>query len=336
MSFHTIPRIGWLDKLLIAGFLFTLAGHTFAAGYERLEAPASNGEPAIEAMVWTPCTHDAELMQFGPYVVQGTRNCPVLGHVLPLVVISHGQGGTLLGHNDLAVALADAGFVVVTFNHPGDSFGDDFATQQLSIFESRPRDVSRVISFMLDNWSLHRRLDAEAIGVFGFSRGGYTALALAGAIPSLSASAKRLCGHWWSFTKSLCRQIWSNEAHLSPQADPRIRAIVIADPLNLFDKAGLQTVRIPVQLWASKNGGEGVALTDIEAIRSTLPRPPEYHIVWSAGHFAFLAPCTPALKESAERICEDPEGFDRPSFHRTMNAAVIRFFRENLQSGPHK
>lgn len=49
--------------------------------------------------------------------------------------------------------------------------------------------VSRVVTFMLDDWPLRQVIDGDSVGVFGFSRGGYTALALAGAVPSLSASA---------------------------------------------------------------------------------------------------------------------------------------------------
>ena len=335
-SIATWPRAGGLSRLILLGLLSGIGGNASAAGYARLEVPASGNELAIQGMVWSPCASPPSSEQLGPYVIQGVRNCVISGNSLPLVVISHGQGGTLLGHHDTAAALADAGFVVVTFNHPGDTFGDDSAAQLLSVFESRPRDASRVISFMLENWQSRQHLDAKSIGIFGFSRGGYTALALVGAIPNLSASSGRLCGHWWSFAVSLCRQIKSSGARVNPRADSRIQAAVVVDPLNLFDAVGLKPVRIPVQMWASELGGDGVALTHIEAIQSALPRAPEYHVAKGAGHFAFLAPCPPALKDSARRICEDPKGFDRSAWHRTMNAAVITFFRQHLQSGAHR
>src|SRR5690606_34693122 len=116
--------------------------------------------------------------------------CAIEGESLPLVVISHGHMGTLLGHHDTATALADAGFVVVSLNHPGDTFGDDSGAYRVAIFESRPRDVSRVLSFMLEEWPARGQLDAEAVGVFGFARGGYTALALAGAKPDVTAAGQ--------------------------------------------------------------------------------------------------------------------------------------------------
>ena len=328
----TMHQTGWIVGLIFSGLLLGLCGCAFAAGYELVEVPTSGGEPPIRAIIWSPCASAPNSVQLGPYVIQAVQNCAILGSSLPLIVISHGQGGTLLGHHDTAEALADAGFVVVTFNHPGDTFGDDSLAQQLSIFESRPRDASRVITFLLQRWQSREHLDPDSMGVFGFSRGGYTALALVGAIPNIPASDERLCGNWWSFIGSLCRQIKSEDARLNPRADSRIRAAVVVDPLNLFDAAGLQSVRVPVQLWASEQGGDGVALADIEAVRSALPISPDYHVAKGAGHFAYLAPCPPALMEAARAICTDPEGFDRSAWHRTMNTAITTFFRQALQS----
>lgn len=329
-------------KLAFAAGVFALLvvclcvplGKAVAAGFERVQVPADRAGPAIQAMVWTPCAAPPAVVELGPYVVRGVSGCaiPPIGR-LPLVVISHGQGGSLLGHHHTAVALADAGFVVVSLNHPGDSFGDEAAAQRLEVFESRPQDVSRVVTFMLDRWPQRHVIDGDSIGVFGFSRGGYTALALAGAVPSTSASAERLCNRWWSLVMPLCRRIRGGDATLEPAADPRIKAAVVVDPLNLFDAAGFRNVRVPVQLWASELGGDGVALAHVEEIRVGLPAPPEYHVARGAGHFAYLAPCPPALQKSARRICEDPDGFDRNSWHLRMNAFVVEFFRRHLQEG---
>jgi predicted dienelactone hydrolase len=58
-----------------------------------------------------------------------------------------------------------------------------------------------------------------------------------------------------------------------------------------------------------------------------LPEKPDYHVVTNAGHFAFLAPCTPVLANVAPEACRDPEGFDRAAFHRQFNPAVVAFFK---------
>ena len=310
----------------------SMANGVHAAGFQALKVPAAKGGAEIHAIAWTPCAQAPAAVPLGPYVIRGVRNCAIAGRSLPLVVISHGQGGSYLGHHDTASAMADAGLVVVSFNHPGDSVGDDSTAQRLGIFESRPRDVSRVISFMLSDWPYRLQLDPGAIGVFGFSRGGYTALALAGATPSVATSAQRFCNPWWSFVISLCRQLDADNARITPQADSRVRAVVVVDPLDLFAADGIGKVRIPVQLWASELGGDGVALDHVEAIRVALRQPPEYRVARGAGHFAYLAPCPPQFKQSEPRLCKDPDGFNRERWHQAMNVSIITFFKQQLRN----
>lgn len=326
--------MAWRAEVLVAAALAWAAGSAAAAGFQRIEVPAAGDEPAIRAVVWTPCAQPAAPTPLGPWIAQATPGCAVAGESLPLVVISHGNGGSLASHHDTATALADAGFVAVTFNHPGNSAGDSELERQPRVFETRPQDASRVIDWLLQNWPQRDRLDAGAVGVWGFSRGGYTALALAGAVPSVAASAVRHCGHWWDWFAPLCRRLRWGDARIAPEPDERIRAAVAVDPLNLFDAAGLKSVRVPVQLWGSELGGDGVALEDVEAVRDGLPRPPDWHLARGAGHFAYLAPCPPALKKEERAICEDPAGFDREAWHREMNAAVVEFFRQHLQANP--
>ncbi len=121
----------------------------------------------------------------GPNVLSVAENCPVAGEKLPLVVISHGHGGSFLGHHDTAEALADAGFVVVAINHPGDTTRDMSRADDPSVFVERPADIKRTIDFVLGSWSGSAKIDPERVGFFGFSRGGYTGLVAIGANLSL-------------------------------------------------------------------------------------------------------------------------------------------------------
>jgi predicted dienelactone hydrolase len=82
-----------------------------------------------------------------------------------------------------------------------------------------------------------------------------------------------------------------------------------------------------------KLGGDGVELAHTQLIQRWLPTPPEYHMAKGAGHFVFLAPCSTEFRKEARRICEDPNGFSRESFHASMNQAVAAFFTKTLRSG---
>ena len=325
-------------RIALCVLLAMAAGSAAAAGYRRLEIPASGHDAAIAAVVWTPCVRVPDPQTIGVLSFEGNADCPVAGDGLPLIVVSHGYGGSFLGHHDTATALADAGFVVVSFNHPGDNARDNArdnsAAHNLRIFETRPLDVSRVITHMTRNWSEHGKLNVRAVGVFGFSRGGYTALVLAGAVPSTSASAQRFCAHGAPPVQAaLCRELTNGGARLPGAADPRVRALVVADPLNLFDGDGMRPVRVAVRLWGSELGGDGVEPAHVEEIRAALSLGVDHRLVDGAGHFAFLAPCPREIAQSAPEICRDPQGFDRRAWHRTFNSEVISFFRQQLKPG---
>jgi predicted dienelactone hydrolase len=98
-----------------------------AAGFRTVSIPADAAGLSIQGAVWSPCAEPAGEVKFGSATLPATADCPVAGDKLPLVVISHGYSGNVLGHRDTAAALADAGFVVVAINHPIDSGRSDMS-----------------------------------------------------------------------------------------------------------------------------------------------------------------------------------------------------------------
>ncbi len=301
-----------------------------SAGFQFLEIPAEGPAPALRGAVWYPCDAPPGQVQAGRVALTASKDCPAEGGPWPLVVISHGSGGSFLGHHDTAQALAEAGFVVAAVNHPGDSVQDLARQGEASIFETRPADMRRLVDHLLARWPAHAHIDAGRIGFFGFSRGGYTGLVAAGAVPDLRRGASFFCRQVPE--AALCRQ--PVKAELAVRADPRIRAAVIVDPFNTFTPEGLKPVAVPVQLWASERGGDGVTPESVEALRRDLPVAPDYRVAAQAGHFGFMAPCPPALVEALPQVCRDAPPFDRAAFHKTFNAQVLDFFRAKLPPRP--
>lgn len=300
-----------------------------AAGFQFLEVPADSKGPALKGAVWYPCSEPAGQVSLGAMQLPGSLNCTVKGQQLPLVVVSHGSGGSFLGHHDTAETLADAGFVVAAISHPGDNFQDLSRQGHLSAFLTRPVDMQRLVDHMTSQWAARASIDTQAIGFFGFSRGGYTGLVAGGAVPDFKVGLG-LCEH---VDLPLCQEMRAKELPPLPTLDLRIKAAVIADPLSLFSPASLKTVRIPVQLWSSELGGDGVNLQSVEAVRNALPTLKQYQVAEHAGHFAYLAPCSAAQMQAVPAICKDPDGFDRVAFHAAFNAKVLTFFNAQLQPG---
>jgi predicted dienelactone hydrolase len=301
------------------------------AGIRAIDIPASADGPALKGAVWYPCSQPPGEVELGKITLLAVKDCPLPDQKLPLIVVSHGRRGNFVGHHDTNEVLADAGFIVAAINHPGDNFADLSRTDDLSIYVERPNDIKRLIDFMV-GLTFASSIDDERIGLFGFSRGGYTGLASIGANPDW-ASVTALCQQ---STTHVCEQIRGRE--FPGQAvthDPRIKAAVIADPLTVFFTANsFGAVKVPVQLWASEHGGDGVLPHTADIVDRSLPSKHEYHVVPNAGHFSFLAPCTPALAKEVPQICVDATGFDRVAFHRQFNADVLVFFRAHLTNAP--
>ena len=211
----------WLFLTLCA--LLPLTAH--AAGLQFITVPGSAGAPGMTGAVWTPCAAKpgTVTVDFG-ITVPGTKDCPVAGHGLPLVVISHGVGGWSLGHHDVAETLADAGFVVAAIDHPEDGgrIKDRGQADALQVWSQRPADIRRLIDYMLATWPDHGRIDPARIGFYGFSRGGFTGLVLIGG----NLDQQRLAEICKAYAKlQTCQQLGAGERLPEPLPhDPRIRA----------------------------------------------------------------------------------------------------------------
>ncbi|MCB8879196.1 alpha/beta hydrolase [Acidisoma cellulosilytica] len=318
----------WLFLTLCA--LLPLTAH--AAGVRFITVPADADGPPMTGAVWTPCAAPVGTIKAGPINFPGNKDCPILGQHMPLVVISHGVGGWSFGHHDLAETLADAGFVVAAIDHPvdGGRAGDRSAADQLQVWSRRPEDIRRLIDFMLAAWPDHARIDPARIGFFGFSRGGFTGLVLIGGNPDFDRLTAICAGYPHL---KMCAQLRQGERLPEPLPhDPRIRAAVLADPVlsRIFAPAGLKAIAVPLQLWQSEYGGDGVVPGEVAQMAQGLPAPADLHVVKGAGHFDFLAPCGPDLARLAAPICTDKTGFDRVAFHAEMNRAILAFFQTTL------
>lgn len=203
---------------------------------------------------------------------------------------------------------------------------DKTRINDFSVFVERPADIKRLIDFMLGSWTAAARIDASDIGIFGFSRGGYTGLVAIGANPYFGKNL-RLCD---GVDTPLCDQVRKGElpelAH-----DPRIKAAVIADPVSVFfTRDSFSNVKVPVQLWRSELGGGGVTPESVTTIIGELPTNPDVHLVPRSQHFSFMAPCSAEFTRSAREICMDGPNFNRVAFHSEFNAEVLAFFRKHL------
>ena len=252
-----------------------------AAGIQALKVPSNGSSPALSGAVWYPCAVAPTLMKLGSFLVSAIKDCPIAGTKLPLVVVSHGRRGNFLGHHDTAQALADAGFLVAAISHPGDNAQDSSHSDDLSAYVERPADIKRLIDYLLASWRYAAAIDPDRIGLFGFSRGGYTGLVLVGANPRFSPDIGMCVGQ----TSTICERVRQGKGEPLVH-DRRVKALVIADPLSIFfTKTSFDAVGVPIQLWRSEHGGDGVTHESVAAVADELPVKADVRAVPNAQHF---------------------------------------------------
>ncbi|WP_245279119.1 hypothetical protein [Mesorhizobium loti] len=98
-------------------------GHLSPVGFEVVRIPNSS-EPPLTAGIWYPTSAEPRDVPLDTFNQRVAPSGPIEGRSLPLIVISHGGGGSYASHYDTALAMASAGFIVAAVSHAGDTYDD--------------------------------------------------------------------------------------------------------------------------------------------------------------------------------------------------------------------
>jgi predicted dienelactone hydrolase len=332
----------WLRRiaLILSGLLLAQAMAT-EAGWRQINIPGSTPDAApIPVALYYPTQAPARSIAMGPFTVHVAIQAPPDATFKGLIVLSHGTGGTELGHSSLAEALAQRGYLVAALRHPGDNWQDRTLLQKSAAryFAERPQHATSVIDALLRDpqWSDRIAKDTQGprIGAVGHSAGGYTVLALAGGEPDLSRIATHCEGHR-ADDPIFCGMGRAQQAATSPVVlappmppliDTRVRAVVALAPAGVvFSASSLSKVRIPTAIYEAEQDRFLVPRFHAEWIAGNLPGT-ELHRVPNAWHFAFMdTPSMSLLTEDGD-IAADPPGFDRQAFLRQLRLDLPAFF----------
>ncbi|WP_236052526.1 MULTISPECIES: serine aminopeptidase domain-containing protein [Streptomyces] len=237
----------------------------------------------------------------------------------PLVVVSHGTGGSGSNMDWLVRPLREAGFRVVALDHHGNNFVDGYEPEGFLHVWERPLDVS----FVLD--VLAREQPLGPVGAAGFSLGAYTSVALAGARLDPQILGAVVTGavplpeipEFPGVLEALLNKYPDDEASLdaldragADVSDARVRAVFQVAPGvgALVTPESLATVRVPVEIrWG---GADTIAPYDLDT------RPYLDHIPTANGrsagpdvrHDDFFAP-RPADPAVRDRVGEEAAAF---------------------------
>ncbi len=347
-------RVVFASLALMATFVISppLKASPNAVGFQEITIAAAKGNRALAGVIWYPTGDKTPPVSVGenPVLIgqMVQPNARALTGAYPLVVMSHGYGGNWRNQGWLATALAQSGYVVAAINHPGTTSRDVTAKIGSALW-LRPRDISHLITSLLENpaWSAH--IDTTNITVIGHSLGGWTALELAGArmdMDRIDADCKlhpefAACdgiaalevGHKTADRKKLAANL----------KDERIRAAISLDIglARSFTPESLAAIDIPVLVIAAGALNPQIP-KELESgyLIAHLPTAlQQYYALPGAAHFSFLPECKPNAVALLEEdvpgdgiICLDGDTeSDRSALHQ-QTITIIRDFLHQLKT----
>ena len=257
----------------------------------------------------------------------------------PIVLFSHGTGGTDRAHAWLGAALAERGAMTVFVNHPNSTWGDFDLSKGVQHW-TRAQDLSVVLDHLLADPEMSEFIDMSRVMAAGFSFGGWTALSLGG-VSGNHAGAVKTCETRTEM--EMCDVLLSEHVRLqdvdpadwnASYSDDRVTQVVAIDPGFVWGHtvSSLENLIDATLVLGLGQGEDRMLATDFDASgfssllgeRQTVQIAPAYH-------FSMMPLCKPEgeviLKlENDDPVCTDPEGAERAEIH----AKVIKLMAELL------
>ncbi|MGE8187685.1 alpha/beta hydrolase family protein [Pseudomonas sp. NPDC086278] len=347
-----------MKKTLCALFLICLTTSALAndnsIGFHASTLPDPQNERPLEMVVWYPSATSAitpQLFGDNPVFVGALAvpNAPPAAGEHPLVVLSHGNGGSWINQTWLASALAHKGYIVAAVNHPGTT-SRDRSPQAAAQLWQRPADLSRAIDAVTAQPEKFGVVAKQRIAAVGHSLGGWTVLEIAGARFDPDRFAKDCIVHP---KLASCTAYQTMNPASTPESkarlaadlrDKRITAIVSLDlglSRGMTDES-LAQLPVPTLVIAAGVPSEELpAELESADLAKRLPTASKRYVeIQDASHFSFMAVCKPGAVAMLEEavpgdgiICGDGEGGRPREVIQEQVALLIAEFLAQLPRG---
>jgi predicted dienelactone hydrolase len=295
--------------------------------------------------IWFPTHVQPQKNEGSPFIrIPTARNAAIITGRFPLIVFSHGTGGGRLTVEWFCAGLAAHGFIVAAVDHFGNTF-DNPIPIEFAEFWKRPQDITFIIDQLLANPDIYSSIDQTRIGAAGFSLGGFTAIALSGAVMDYPAFEKflqtpdgkketdipEMPGLISYFKMPEVRESFLNAP---PLKDKRIKSVFVMSPAlgQIFPvKENFKDVNVPVSIVSV--GKDQLAPPGTNALHyAKMIGGAKYtELSPAAGHYVFLNEAMEPVRKEAPHLFTDAQGVDRKDIHNKGLSLAVTHFSQTLK-----
>ena len=298
--------------------------------------------------VWYPTTDSIKVHDtgFAPFVrMETVKDGKIANKKYPLIMISHGTGGGRLTLEWLADILVKNGFIVAAVDHWGNTYDNKIAIDFVTPWE-RPQDISFVVSGLLKDPKFGSQIDQNRIGAAGFSIGGYTVLALAGARIDFEAiknyintprGQQEINIPEFPGLKDIFKTGEVEESfNKSPKLlkDSRIKAFFAICPAvgqGFVSTDQFEDINRPIYITDVENDSITPYKTNALHYHQLIPSSKFLLIKGKAGHYVFLSEAADPVKKQAPIYFTDDPTVDRHQLHVQVGKLAVGFFKQKLK-----
>jgi predicted dienelactone hydrolase len=263
----------------------------------------------------------------------------------PVILFSHGFGGTARMMAWFGTALARAGYIVVAPDHPGNNGLDRMTAAGAILTWDRAGDLAAALAAAKADLVVGPHMDGGRIGVAGFSAGGFTALVSVGARVDMNRfvafcranPTDGVCAPQKEFALT---QEDAQRAMAAPEmaaegshagddhAIAGVRAAFAIAPAIVqgLPPEGLAKIRAPVAIILGDADPVAPPGTNGLVAARAIPGA-ELKVLAGVGHYDFIADCT-AAGVAAVPVCADK--VPQEGTHRAAIEMAVGFFGRTL------
>jgi predicted dienelactone hydrolase len=309
----------------------------------------------LRITVWYPAASDAveRAVSIGPpdkplfNVGAAAPNAPFAQDEvrLPVILLSHGFGGTARMMGWFGIAMAREGYVVVAVDHPGNNGIDKMTVAGARLWWNRADDLRAALNAMAKDTIIGPHLDLSRVGVAGFSAGGFTALVASGARVE-PARLRKFCAA--NPSDGVCQpqlefvvtpteveaelkrpEIAAEVARATADHSiPQVRAAFAIAPaiVQALEPSSLSRMRTPVEIFLGDADTVAPPATNGLVAAKAIPNSSLIRLP-GVRHYDFLSSCT---EHGRAMVALCKSNFMQTETHRKTIDAAKNFFHHQL------